>query len=191
MRLWSLPQSHSVLPQQTGAIFLLILPHERALTADVTLRRAGWTTMLAEEQLMFYGCSAGRDYDWVSAVKQLDLVRTRESPNVQELLEVISSERIDRASSEGLFRLLEALFELTGRKQFRQIEWLFQNAHPERLAPELSVGILRATSQYVRSIPSWEHYLDRTRTELQRRGIDSEQVLVGLHARSQALAQRS
>jgi hypothetical protein len=123
---------------------------------------------------------AGPNYRWNIPVKTLDIVNLEALPIVQDLLKSMYEENDRRASSDGLLALLQALFDLTAHKQFSEIEWLLTNAEPPRLAPEFSVGILRATANYSAALPTWSIYRDKTRNDLERRGLDAGQILIGL-----------
>jgi hypothetical protein len=191
MKRWSQTPSYNQTLQNAQDIFVLVLPAERAFATDVALGRAGWTSPDLQDEFSLLNIQSGRDYDWIPALTVLDIVALREVPSAQRLLEEMSREPSDRASSNTLYRLLEALFELVGQKQFAQVDWLFQNSQPDRLAPELSIGMLRATSHHARWIPSWDGYLDGTRVELNRRGVDAEQVLAGLVGSPHKIGQQS
>jgi len=150
------------------------------MAADVELLRAGWVPMPAMAVLCWPTRDAGPEYEWTSPVGTIDIVELKATPSLPELLEEMYSEGRQRASSDRLLKLLDALFVLTGRKQFTQIEWLLRNSSLQRLAPEFAVGILRATANYRRSIPSWLEFREATRSELGRRDLNADQILIGL-----------
>jgi hypothetical protein len=144
--------------------------------ANVALLQAGWS---GSEVYRPIG-GAGQDYQWAYAAATIDLVELKAAPSLTELLEEIYKEGEMRASSDGLLKLLDVLFELTGRKHLAQIEWLLQNTIVEKLAPEFAVGILRATANSRRLLPTWPKFRDAVRRELGRRNLNADQILIGL-----------
>ena len=152
------------------------------MAADVELLRAGWLPMPTLVALLmgWQIGEANREYEWAYPIASIDMVELRAAPSLSELLEEMYNENDQRASSEGLLKILSTLFELTGRRQFAQIEWLLQNSGLEKLAPEFAVGILRSTANNRPSLPSWSRFREAVRRELRRRNLNANQILAGL-----------
>jgi hypothetical protein len=154
-----------------------------AVFDDVELLQAGWIPtpfpVFSVENYWPIG-DAAPDYRWSDTIGYINLVELPTGPAVSELLEQLYKEGPKRASSDGLLKLLEELFSLVGRKRFGQLEALLEAANLQRLAPEFAVAILRATANSRRSLSSWSTFREATRAELKRRGLSTDEVLVGL-----------
>jgi hypothetical protein len=174
-------------------VYRLAMPKERAIAGDMSLISAGWLPMSGMNALQICAPLYDRssEYDWIWPVEIIDIVSLKTVPSVQELLDEMYKEGDRRASSDGLLNLLEALFELTGDRQFSEIEWLLQHARTESLAPEFCVGILRATANSRHWLPSWGSFRETVRRELVSRGMNANQILMGLGEEASPIDQQT
>jgi hypothetical protein len=173
MKPWGRSQFHS-----GEALCAYYLPDEWVLGYDLALHIAGWRVphdlALVDQVLEL------QDFKWASSPYPLEIVNLKTIPTHQQVLDHIYLDSSGRATSEKLISAVEDLYELLGRKQFGEIELLFTSIDLARTAPEYAVGLLRATSKDIRHIQNWREFLDRVRVDLSRRGLEPEQVLVGL-----------
>jgi hypothetical protein len=163
-------------------VVYFLAPADRwALLGDVGLLSAGWVPLLpsAFENWWQFG-NDSTEFEWNDPIDYVDILELPSAPALPELLDKLYEDGPERASSDRLLELLGGLFELTGRKQFGQVEWLLQNANVDRLAPEFAVGMLRATANYRSSLPSWLAFRDAARSELNLRRFDANKILIGL-----------
>jgi hypothetical protein len=166
------------------------VPPTGAAFGDIALIQGGWSFarhIFVNTYLDYSACQFPTDYSkfiWDAPVQEFDLITLKASPDPVRLLEEMYGEGAERASSDGLFRILDAMFELSSRKKSTEVDWLLTKAQPEKLAPEYAVGILRATSNDFTWLDSWSNFRDKVRDDLERRGFDAAQVLVGLLAGS-------
>ena len=148
--------------------------------------QGGWSFARHIFTNTYFDYSAGQfssehsEFIWNPPVNELDLISLKSPLNPTLLLEEMYAEGVQRASSDGLFRLLEAMFELSSEKKFTEVDWLMTYAQPEKLAPEYSVGMLRATANDFAWLDLWSSFREKVHQDLQRRGFDAAQILIGL-----------
>lgn len=171
-------------PPWTKVVFAVSGPEANALAVDLGINQAGWKTSTAGLIAAFLenAGSATSEYRHIIPRAAIDFVQIRPVVTSKSLLAAAATEGPARASSDGLLNLVEGLFELLGSRRFNEVELLLQSANPAELAPEISVGILRVTSNYAHSLKPWSAFLERTRGELTKRGLPTDAILVGLGA---------
>jgi hypothetical protein len=171
---------------QLRIVYFVAAPRAGATLADIALIQGGWSFARHIFTNTYLAYSAGQSpsdnpqFIWNAPVDELDLITLKSPLNPAALLEDMYAEGVKRASSDGLYRLLEAMFELSSDKKATEIDWLMTNAQPERLAPEYSVGMLRSTANDFAWLDSWTLLRDRVAGDLKRRGLDPSQILIGL-----------
>lgn len=153
-----------------------------ALAPDVGLFDAGWLPAMRASNLQICNLilEANTDYHWIPAIGSLDVVSLKSLPQSSDLLAQMYADNADRASSTVLFQILDSLFELTGQKQFNEVDVLLLDADVQKLAPEFSVGLLRATANYSQYLIQWTPFLNKVQEDLERRGLPHAQILAGL-----------
>jgi hypothetical protein len=171
---------------QLRLIFFVATPRAGATIGDIALVQGGWSFARHIFTNTYFDYSSGQspsDYSefiWGPPVDELDLIALKSPLNPTSLLEEMYAEGEQRASSDGLFHFLEAMFELSSEKRFTEVDWLLTYAQPEKLAPEYSVGMLRSTANTFQSLDSWSAFRGKVRDDLQRRGFDPAPILIGL-----------
>lgn len=172
--------------EQLRLVFFVAAPGAGATLGDIALIQGGWSFARHIFTNTYLDYSAGQSpsdnpvFIWNPPVDELDLITLKPPINTAVLLEEMYAEGAKRASSDGLFRLLETMFELSSDKRATEVDWLMTNAQPERLAPEYSVGMLRSTANDFEWLNSWTVFRDRVAGDLKRRGLDPSQILIGL-----------
>jgi hypothetical protein len=151
---------------------------------------SAWTALAAKHLYVLFE-QFGSNFRWNSPFDAINIVELTALPDSRNLLEMAYAQGSDRVSSDALLEFMEGLFDLTSHKQIYQIEWLLKNAEPARLAPEISVGLLRATASLARSLFLWERYYKATYDELTNRKLNAEKILVGLRGGARAIAQQT
>ena len=82
---------------------------EWVIAGNVELLRAGW--LQAPLMTALQACrDAGQDYAWTGSDTAVTIVELKPLPSILELLEEMYKEGEQRASSDGLLKLLEVLF---------------------------------------------------------------------------------
>jgi hypothetical protein len=172
-------------------VFALWEPKASALAADLGLYQAGWKTTTAERVALFlYGTGAVTpEYQNIIPRTAVDFVQIEPIATSQGLWAAALAEGTKRASSDALLALVEGLFQLIGSRRFTEIDLLLQTAEPSEVAPEVSVGLLRVTSNYEGYLRHWRPFLQKTKQELKRRGLPSDPILVGLNGSDDQLDQ--
>lgn len=166
--------------------YVVVAPPAGAAVGDVELIKGGWSFARHVFANTYFAYSAGQfpadyaEFIWSAPVNELDLITLKPTLSPVSLLEEMYADGAQRASSDGLLRLLEAMFELSSQNKVTEVNWLMTYAKPEELAPEYSVGMLRATSNDFSGLHSWLRFRDKVRDDLRRRGFDAAQILVGL-----------
>ena len=168
-------------PAAVQVVFTLSWPESNALATDLGLYQAGWKTSTSDLIALFLvGSTLTSEYRHILPRAAIDFVRIEPRVTGQGLLAAAVAEGSMRASSDSLLALVEGLFELIGSRRFDEIDVLLQTADPAQLAPEVSVGILRVTSNYDQFLRNWSAFLEKTREEFKRRGLSPDPILVGL-----------
>jgi hypothetical protein len=190
-RQWTPIRSHF-----SGAQFLCLFgaSDTHALLLDTGSIRPEWhsaRTAPAAEHLCFWFEQIGSTFRWNFFFDAIDIVELKALPDSRNLLDVALAEGNDRVSSDALLEFMEGLFDLTHHKKIDQIEWLLKTADPSRLAPEISVGLLRATAHLARSLSFWEQYYEATYDELTNRKLNADKILVGIGRGVGAIAQKT
>jgi hypothetical protein len=152
----------------------------------------GWITSTADVVGLFLTGAAvtTSEYRHILPRRAVDFVQLKPVPTSESLLAAAVAEGSTRASSDALLALVEGLFELIGLRRFDQVDLLLKSADPALVAPEVAVGILRATSNYSHSLPNWPTFLKKTREELKKRGLQPDPILIGLGGGNDQLDQR-
>jgi hypothetical protein len=173
-------------------VFALSGHGSNALASDLGLYKAGWITSTAYSVALFLGSTGitTSEYRHILPRGPIDFVQVKPVATGQSLLAAITAEGTIRASSGSLLVLVEGLFELIGSRQFDEVDLLLQ-IDPADVAPEVSVGILRVTSNYARSLQHWSDFLEKTREDFKRRGLSPDPILVGLSGGDNQLDQRA
>jgi len=158
------------------------MPAANALASDLGLLQAGWQTGTAYmvAHLLISAQHPDLQYSHIPPRHAVDFVGLAVVPSSKSLLAAAHAEGSQRASSDALLTLTEGLFDLIGNKRFDEIELLLKSIDPALVAPEISVTILRATCSHKHLLASWSNYLEKTRRDLRKRGLPSDQVLIGL-----------
>ena len=177
-------QWNQATPDRPGVqiVVALCTPPVNALASDLGLLQAGWqtgTTALVAH-LLITAHHPDLKYSHILPRPAVDFVELAVIPTGDSLLAAAVAEGSRRASSDSLLSLTEGIFDLIGLKRFDQIELLLKSLDPAQVAPEISVAILRATCSYKHFLSSWTEYLEKTRRDLRKRGLASDQVLIGL-----------
>ena len=187
---WSLSRS-----QASGVQFLCIFGTSaaQALILDTGAIQpkwhSAWTTLAAEHLYDLFE-RVGSNFRWNAPFDAIDIVELKALPDSSKLLDVAYDQGNAYVSSDALLDFMEGLFELINHKQTEQIERLLSTAEPARLAPEISVGLLRATAHFAHSLPSWKRCYHITYEELTKRKLDADKVLVGLRGGVRVIAQQ-
>jgi hypothetical protein len=175
-------------PSPVQIVVALCVPSVNALASDLGLLQAGWQTGTAGmvAHLLMSAHHPDLKYSHILPRPTVDFVGLAVIPTGESLLAAAVAEGSQRASSDSLLSLTEGIFDLIGVKGFDQIELLLKSLDPAQVAPEISVVILRATCSYTHLLSSWTKYLEKTRLDLGKRGLPSDQVLIGLIGENRA-----
>jgi hypothetical protein len=163
-------------------VFALSQPELNTLAADLGLYEVGWRTSSTDFVALFMSSTGtvASGYQHILPRTAIDFVRVNPIVTGQGLLAEAIAQGSKRASSDALLALVEGLLDLIGSRRFHEIDDLLQTADPAQLAPEVSVGILRVTSNYNQWLRHWSALLAKTQEEFRRRGLSPDQILVGL-----------
>jgi hypothetical protein len=179
---WQWNQATPDKPGHFQIVVALCTPPVSALASDLGLLQAGWQTgttrMVAH--LLISAQHPDLKYSHILPRPEVDFVGLAVIPTGESLLAAAVAEGSRRASSDSLLLFTEGIFDLIGFKRLDQIELLLKSLDPAEVAPEISVAILRATCSYKHLLSSWTGCLEKTRRDLQKRGLPSDQVLIGL-----------
>jgi hypothetical protein len=178
----SRPRLHSgqSAPIQILLVYGIALGPGQVLAADLALVGKGWTMRSEGSYSLSPATDASRFYRWKKLADKLEIVDVQQGTLIGALRDELYSEGIQRASSDGILKLLSSLFDLIEHGAFGEIDWLLRNVQLDRLAPEFLVGILRSTSHYSARFPYWSTFLNLSREQLIRRGLDADRILSGL-----------
>src|SRR5262245_31655230 len=156
-------------------------PAVKALASDLGLREAGWVTRTANLVVNLIGADYPElKYSNIVPRPAVDFVDLTVVPTGESLLAGAVAEGAKRASHDGLLSLTEGIFELIGSKSFDQIDFVLRSMEPEKVAPEILVTVLRATSGYTQFLHAWAGCLEKARHHLAKRGLPADQILIGL-----------
>jgi len=86
----------------------------------------------------------------------------------------------DRSSSEQLMNTIAGLNEVLKSRKFAELNLILGMIHPQRLSPELMLTFARVTFPVRELLPNWFPLVRRIKNELERRNLDSKQLLNGL-----------
>jgi hypothetical protein len=177
------PWGHKKLDEafNVQVVFALSSPERSALAVDFGLNQQGWTTSTTGAiGLYLSNTFVSSEYSHIVPRTPVDFVELKPAPTSASLLMSALAEGKERASSDALLAIVDGVLDLINVGQFHEIDALINSINPALAAPEISVGILRVTSHYVSSLPSWNALLTKTREELQSRGLPTDTILVGL-----------
>jgi hypothetical protein len=96
------------------------------------------------------------------------------------VLALIYAENAEKASVSILANLFSILFGWLAFNRYDLISTVMSEADFTRLAPEIQVGLLRATGRFKTEIAAWAEFFTRTEQDLRKRGKDPVIVLRGL-----------
>jgi hypothetical protein len=99
-----------------------------------------------------------------------------------ETLNLMYSEGDEEASSEAISTLFDRLSDCIEEGRTNYIDDVMQTVDLQKLSPEMMVGVLRFTSIVRDKLTSRTHYFYKVREELNRRAINSDEVLHGVSA---------
>jgi hypothetical protein len=161
------------------SICAFYLPDQYVLLTDMGLHKAGWSTPRVG---LFDGILVdGARLCWAREASAVEVVNVKPIPNHQAILAKIYGEGSERATSDRLVEVLDDLFEMLGSKFYVEIDLILKALEPAKAAPEFSVGILRTTSKERRHLHGWSFLLANVESDLQARGKNAEQILIGLY----------
>lgn len=151
---------------------------------EFALERTGWYSPHATKLKMaiapFLSANAASCFLWNTPVDRLCLISREARPSARLLLKELHEAGPKKVSSDLLYKNLETLLHLISLNEFGEIDWMFENAQINLIAPEVLVGMVRATCNNTGSLVSWAPFLSKVADELSRRGFDAASVLDGL-----------
>jgi hypothetical protein len=145
----------------------------------MALRNAGWR--MARDFAIDDQVCDFPNFRWAALnAYPVEIVNLKVVPTYQQILDRIHTDDAARASSDKLIATIEDIYQLLGHRLFGEIDLVLEHIDLKRTAPEYSVGLLRTTSKDVRHIRKWHQFLNSVQQNLLVRGLDPQQILIGL-----------
>lgn len=180
MQQWT-PSQSLLQSENLQTICSVYVPDSLVLLVDFGLHNAGWSLARSIEPLELHEVIGDRaKFCWINDTDTVEVVTPAVFPSANQLAARIYADGPERASSDGLVRILDDIFSLLGSEVFLAIDTLMQSLDLSRSAPEYLVGILRATSNDTQHLAHWGEFLARVKSELARRKMNPATILIGL-----------